>query len=89
MSSFLERMRFLRDHRWAPGQMSDYLDGALAAGGVARMDRHVVECEQCRTVLASLRAMLEMLHRLPASTDRASAVQIATSVRARMSEPPG
>jgi hypothetical protein len=36
-----------------------------------------------------LRAMLEMLHRLPASTDRASAVQIATSVRARMSEPPG
>ena len=88
MSQFFDRAQFGRDHRWAPGRMSDYLDGDLAAGAVARMDRHVAECEDCRKWLASLRAMLDVLQRLPAPSEGKVALQIAASVRARLSEPP-
>lgn len=69
--------------------MSDYLDGDLAARGRARMDRHVGECRECRTVLVELRLVIERLHRMPAPADGAGASQIAAAVRVRLSQPPG
>ncbi len=68
--------------------MSDYLDEELASNGRTRMERHIAECQECRRLLAGLRAMLDALHRLPAPSGGADALRIATSVRARLSEPP-
>ena len=87
MSDFLRRLRFARDHRWAPDRMSDYLDGELAAARQVRMDRHVGECVECRRLLAGLRVMLEALHGLPASSGEVDALQIAASVRPRLDRP--
>jgi anti-sigma factor RsiW len=89
MSTIWHRTRFRLDHRWAPRRMSDYLDGELASSGRTRMDRHVGECEECRRVLAGLRAMLDQLQRLPGRGVEVDAVQIVTAVRARLREPPG
>ena len=68
--------------------MSDYLDGDLAAGAIARMERHLGDCQECRKLLASLRGMLDTLHRLPPASEGKVAVQIAASVRSRLTEPP-
>jgi anti-sigma factor RsiW len=88
MHEFLSRRRFGRDHHWAPDHMSDYLDGDLAASGRERMERHVGECRQCRTVLGELRLMIERLGRL-ASPEGGRAVGITAAVRVRLREPPG
>ncbi len=69
--------------------MSAYLDGELAAAGRRRLEHHVSQCRQCRRLLAGLRRLLDALHRLPAPSGGADALQIAASVRARLSEPPG
>ena len=87
MHEFLSRPRFWRDHRWAPDHMSEYLDGDLAARGRERMERHVGECRDCRTVLAELRLMIDRLRRLP-SAEGGGALQIAAAVRVRLGEPP-
>jgi anti-sigma factor RsiW len=84
MSGLFEQLRFGRDHRWAQGQMSAYVDGDLALSARSRMERHVVECDECERVLAGLRAMLEALHRLPAASGNEKAVAIVASVRARL-----
>jgi anti-sigma factor RsiW len=84
MSNSLDTARFRRDHRWAPDHMSDYLDGELAASGRDRMRRHLSECEQCRRLLAGLRAVLEGLHHLPAPSGGTDALRIATAVRLRL-----
>jgi anti-sigma factor RsiW len=68
--------------------MSAYLDGELASSARGRLERHVSECDDCRRLLAGLRGMLDALHRLPVLSGGPSALQIATSVRARMGEPP-
>lgn len=84
MSSFLQRAGFVRDHRWAPGHMSDYLDGELAGRGSVRMERHIAQCEECRRVLAGLRRMLEALPRLSGAGGAADPVEIAAAVRMRL-----
>jgi anti-sigma factor RsiW len=86
MSDYFERVRFLRDCRWAKGHMSDYLDGELAASRRRRMERHVRECRRCRRALAMLRRMVSALRRLPPPTGGADARQIAASVRRRLGE---
>ncbi len=88
MTKFSDRARFGRDHQWAPKHMSDYLDGELAAGRRGRMERHLGECQDCRRLLAGLRALVDGLRRLPAPVGGADAVQIAASVRVRLNEPP-
>ncbi len=88
MSKLSDRARFDRDHRWAPGRMSGYLDGDLAARARARLERHLGECQDCRRLLAGLRAVVGGLHRLPAPGGGLDAVQIAASVRGRLNEPP-
>ena len=69
--------------------MSDYLDGELAVTGRGRMEWHLGECEECRRLLAALRAIVDGLHRLPAPGGGADAVQVAASVRLRLHETPG
>jgi len=88
MHEFLSRPRFWRDHRWAPDHMSDYLDGDLASSGRERMERHVGECRDCRTVLREVRLMIDRLGRL-ASPEGGGAVRITAAVRVRLREPPG
>jgi anti-sigma factor RsiW len=89
MHDFVSRPQFWRDHRWAPPHMSDYLDGDLDAGARTRMERHVGECRECRTVLVELRLVIDRLHRMPAPADGSGASQIAAAVRLRLSQPPG
>ncbi|HZA79574.1 MAG TPA: zf-HC2 domain-containing protein [Acidimicrobiales bacterium] len=81
-------MRFARDHHWAPGHMSAYLDGELTSRGRARMERHSGRCEECRGTLESLRRMLGMLGRLPPPGTGAEGPEIAAAVRRRLHEPP-
>jgi anti-sigma factor RsiW len=69
--------------------MSAYLDAELARGERSRMDRHVGECEECRRLLAGLRATLDALHRLGARSGGTNALRVAGAVRARLREPPG
>ena len=52
------------------------------------MERHLGECQDCRRLLAGLRALVDGLRRLPAPVGGAYAVQIAASVRVRLNEPP-
>ena len=86
MSVLLDRDRFRRDHRWARRSMSDYLDGELAPARRTRMERHLRECAECRRLLAGLRRTVHGLHRLAAPKAGVGALQIAASVRARLSE---
>jgi anti-sigma factor RsiW len=65
MSNVVHQLRLRRDHRWAPGHMSAYLDGELAARARARLDRHTEECPECRGILYALRRILGLLERLP------------------------
>ena len=67
--------------------MSEYLDDDLGSGGRERMERHVSQCHDCRTVLGELRLMIERLGRLP-SPAGGGAVRITAAVRVRLREPP-
>lgn len=87
MSSLRDRQRFRRDHRWAPGRMSDYLDGGLTPGPRTRMEHHLGECEQCRRLLAGLRRTVDALHRLAAPGRGQDAAAITAAVRAQLTEP--
>ncbi len=88
MREFISRLRFWRDHRWAPGRMSEYLDGELAEPGRGRMKRHIGECPECRRLLAGLGVVVEALHALSAPEGGPGAVQIAAAVRAELSGEP-
>ena len=89
MSGFLYRARHVRDHRWASGQASAYIDGELSTGPRTRMERHVGDCAECRRLLAELRRMVDGLGRLPALGGRSDAGRFAAVVRRRLDEPPG
>jgi anti-sigma factor RsiW len=86
MSDLLDRERFRRDHRWARGRMSDYLDGELTLARRTRMEDHLGACGECRRLLAGLRRTLDALHRFPAPSEGVDALRIAVSVRGRLSE---
>ena len=66
--------------------MSDYLDGKLALAGRTRMEGHLDECAECRRLLAGLGRIVDELRRLSAPSPGVNAVQIAASVRARLTE---
>ncbi len=44
--------------------ITDYLDGALAAGDRVRLEEHLAECDGCATVLDQLRATITLTGRL-------------------------
>jgi len=82
----LDRDGFRRDHRWARGRMSDYLDGELGPDARRRIEHHVSQCERCRRLLDDLRRTVDALHRLAAPGGSAGPMTIAASVRARLTE---
>lgn len=56
--------RFLRDHRWTRGHMSEYIDAELAPEQSARVEEHVSRCPQCHRLLAGLKRTVGALHQL-------------------------
>jgi len=62
----LRQLRFRRDHRWTPAQLSAFLDDDLGARGRRRVVRHTDDCPECRGILHSLRRLLDALARGPA-----------------------
>ena len=64
------------DDRFTAAHASGYLDGQLPEAGRRRIERHATVCPQCRTPLASLRRMINILPRLaaPPSTGVADGV---------------
>ena len=89
MGDVIHRARFRLDHRWAPAHMSDYLDGELNSRHHRRMENHVRECEECRRLLAGLRAMLGALGARRARGASMDATRLVESVRLRLGDPRG
>ena len=83
----LYRVRFKRDHGWAPDHMSEYVDGELGPSGRVRMDRHVRDCPECHRVLAGLLSLVDRLGRVGQPSGGVDAVRIAAAVRGRLGEP--
>jgi predicted anti-sigma-YlaC factor YlaD len=63
---FLQRRRFMREHRWTHAHLSEYLDEDLGSAERGRVEEHVGLCPQCRRVLATLRRTLVDLAELGA-----------------------
>ena len=61
---FLDRRRYMREHRWTHAHISEYIDRELGADERARVEAHVGICPHCSRVLATLRRTLEGLHLL-------------------------
>lgn len=47
------------------GSLSPYIDGRLPSSERQRIESHIEGCEACRRELESLRAMVNLLHRVP------------------------
>jgi anti-sigma factor RsiW len=88
MSGLAERLRFVFDHRWVPGQMSAYVDGELGARDRARTEHHIGRCPQCRRVLDGLRETVALLRAQSAAREPAPA-QFVSTVRAGIRESGG
>ena len=84
----LYRVRFRRDHAWAPAHMSEYVDGELAPPAASRMERHTRDCPECERGLAGLRTLVDRLGRLGQPSGARDGVRIAAAVRGRLGEPP-
>jgi len=57
----LANRRYMREHRWAHGHLSEYVDEELRAADVTRVEAHVGICPHCGRVLATLRRTLDEL----------------------------
>ena len=88
MHKLLARIRFRRDHRWAPDRMSEYLDGELAPRRRTRIERHLAECAECRRLIARLTRLVDALHRLPVPEPGRDPVRLAAAVRVQLEGPP-
>lgn len=86
MRNVWQHARAKRDHRWAPGRMSEYLDGELPMRARNRLERHVDECEECRGILRGLQRMLGSLRAMRPPAGRPDPRQMALRVRERLSE---
>ena len=88
MSNLWHRARASRDHRWTPRRMSDYLDGEMPTRGQRRLERHVVECDECRGLLKGLQQMLGKLRGAAPPETRPDPHEMAARVRDRLREHP-
>jgi anti-sigma factor RsiW len=66
---WLQRRRFMRDHRWTHARLSEYLDQDLSVADRTRVEAHVGICPQCRRVLATLRRTIQELRDLRSAPD--------------------
>jgi hypothetical protein len=46
--------------------LNAYLDGELKNGKLHQVEKHLVECEECRAELESLKSLSSLLHEVPA-----------------------
>lgn len=79
---FLEKRRFMREHRWTGAHVSAYLDQELSDAERHRLEAHAGICPECQRMLATLRKTLEGLRGL--SGDTASPPGLADSVIERL-----
>jgi len=61
---FLERRRYMREHRFTHAHLSAYLDKGLDEAEARRVEEHASICPQCKRVLATLRRTLTGLREL-------------------------
>jgi anti-sigma factor RsiW len=66
MTNPLRRVRFRRDHRWAPDRLSAYLDAELVPRSRTRLEHHLRDCPECLAALHGLERLLGRLHAAPA-----------------------
>lgn len=67
--------------------MSPYLESDLGARARARLKHHLAGCEDCTSVLRTLRHMLGRLRETPAIEPQEPAPQITDAVLRRLHEP--
>ncbi len=79
--------RFRLDHRWAPRNVSLYLDGELRSSERKRLEHHVDDCPECRELLRELSALIVKLGTLRDDRGAPVAQAILSSVRDRLDEP--
>lgn len=79
---FLEKRRFMREHRWTSARMSAYLDRELSERERHRLEAHAGICPECKRMLATLRKTLEGLRDL--SRDSSPPTGLADSVIERL-----
>ncbi len=82
------RLGFLRDHRWVPQHASEYLDRELDAGQRRRIERHIQDCEQCRELVRSLRALLAALGAIGDDEPPVVAAAVLASIQSRLTALP-
>jgi anti-sigma factor RsiW len=73
--------RFHLEHLFARRRLSVYVDDELPPGEHRRVRRHVAECEECRSVERSLRALLGGLRGLAGRKPRGIADSVVERVR--------
>ncbi len=78
----MEGLRDRREHRWARGRLSAYVDDELELVGRRRLERHARGCPECRPMLRSLVVVVDALRRLPRPTRRSMAQPIILRLRA-------
>jgi anti-sigma factor RsiW len=79
---WLEKRRFMREHRWTSARYSAYFDDELSERERHRLEVHVGICPECKRVLATLRKTLQGLRGL--SRDPATPPGLADSVIERL-----
>jgi anti-sigma factor RsiW len=88
MARPLHRLRFWFDHRWVPQHASDYLDSELGVLRRGRVERHTVECPECRELLHGLRAVIGALGKIGGAESPVVAEAVLASIRGRLGEHP-
>ncbi len=57
------------------GSLSDYIDGQLQAELCAEIEQHIIECDNCRVVVNTLRKTVELYQQKPVQTGLPDAVR--------------
>jgi anti-sigma factor RsiW len=86
MLRVLDRLRFVRDHRWVPPRLSEYLDSELGPRERHRVERHTDGCAECRELLRSLGALIGALGTIRDREARLVGPAVLAAVQSRLSE---
>lgn len=78
---WLERRRYMREHRWTHTHLSAYLEQQLTPEERRRVELHASICPNCTRVLQTLRRMLEGLHMLRAQPQTGVAESVIERLR--------
>ena len=73
-----------RDHRWAKGRLSDYLEEDLSERQKQRLEGHEGICPQCQHAIRTLKRLLKALPRLREREERGEASVADRTTRAVM-----